>query len=115
MNTAGYLTVAAYFNYQWPLELEFAPHGVVLDNLVTAAFIWQNQSTSRRIFLPKIDHFRQLFGILFSKVCHLLWVILQVVELPAASFRGGNNVFMNFGRRKINNLPVALTNRPFPK
>ena len=26
MTTGGNLTVAAYFNYQWPLELEFAPH-----------------------------------------------------------------------------------------
>ena len=26
MTTAGNLTAAAYFNYQWRLELEFAPH-----------------------------------------------------------------------------------------
>ena len=37
MNTAGYLTVAAYFNYQWSLELEFAPHRcwVVVKAVVT--------------------------------------------------------------------------------
>ena len=28
MTTAGNLTAAAYFNYQWRLELEFAPHRV---------------------------------------------------------------------------------------
>ena len=26
MTTAGNLAAAAYFNYQWRLELEFAPH-----------------------------------------------------------------------------------------
>ena len=26
MTTGGNLTAAAYFNYQWQLELEFAPH-----------------------------------------------------------------------------------------
>ena len=37
MTTAGNLTVAAYFNYQWRLELEFAPHRFV-DSLLFTQF-----------------------------------------------------------------------------
>ena len=44
MTTGGNLTVAAYFNYQWPLELEFAPHRpdfIVAEGETARDAIWR--------------------------------------------------------------------------